>query len=457
MKIINFFKIMVSLGVVFLMTSCDDFLDVKPKGVKQAETVEDYAKLMNAEYMFWMSDTDSKYRSILGYMVDDASLRDTRISTAGERVYTFAKTVYDTSQEDRLWNNEYKKLYIYNTVIKEVLSSEGKEKEKKELYAQALFSRAYIYFRLVNFYAKHYTENSAELGVPLILEPNVDATNIKRATIEQVYSQIVSDLEESFKYLPNSNEDYKFNADKNSYYAMMARIYLCQGNYEKALENANKVLNSYPVLKDYSTLVDADVQAMYDALFPPNDDQTIMARMYVYGFKYNRCYVSEDLMSVYNTDANVEDDFRCQLFTKEDGSDPTKRTYNYPIEYNGGLTTPEIYLIIAECEARIGDISRAMELVNTLRKNRIKNAEVLQTNDKQKALTYVLNERRKEFAGRPEFRLIDLKRLNLNKTITHEFNGKTFTANTNTDSNYFILPIPPNVIQFNPEMKQNER
>ncbi|MBS9768627.1 MAG: RagB/SusD family nutrient uptake outer membrane protein [Flavobacteriaceae bacterium] len=456
MKIINF-KTIIILGVLFMMTSCDDFLDIKPKGVKQAETAEDYAKLMNAENMFWVYDTDNKYKSILGRMGDNATPISTNLSTAGERVYTFAKTVYDESQEDRLWNSEYQKLYIYNTVIKEVLESKGSVSQKNELYAQALFSRAYIYFRLVNFYAKHYTDkNRTELGVPLILEPNVDMVNIKRATIEQVYSQIKSDLDEAFKYLPNSNTDYKFNADKNSYYAMMARIFLCQGNYEKALENANKVLNSYSVLKDYSTLIGAD-NVKFDAeLFPNKDNQTIMARIYFTGLGYKN-YMSEDLISAFNTDGSVENDYRCQLFTKEDNSDATKRIYNYPTNYNGGLTTPEIYLIVAECEARIGNVSRAMELVNTLRKNRIKNAVKLETSDKNKALTYVLNERRKEFAGRPEFRLIDLKRLNLNKTITHEFNGKPYSANTDKDANLFVMPIPPNVIQFNPEMKQNER
>ena len=37
------------------------------------------------------------------------------------------------------------------------------------------------------------------------------------------------------------------------------------------------------------------------------------------------------------------------------------------------MSSPEIYLIAAECEAREGSIERAIALINKLRDNRIKN------------------------------------------------------------------------------------
>lgn len=38
---------------------------------------------------------------------------------------------------------------------------------------------------------------------------------------------------------------------------------------------------------------------------------------------------------------------------------------------NMAMSTPEMYLIAAECEARIGSKDKAMEYINTLRDSRI--------------------------------------------------------------------------------------
>ncbi len=421
----NKIKYIQVFAIILLLTSCDSFLDIKPKGVKQPSSYEDYEKLSNPESMFMLSAG-----KVVGYMTDDATPKDpSRMKAQEINAYTYQPKIYDVSQDDPLWNREYSKIYIYNTIIAEVLDSKGDEAKKKALRAQALFSRAYLYFRLVNMYAKPYTQaNLSAPAVPYVKVPDVSKSGFSRGTIKEFYEQVKADLDEAFKDLSEDNKEFRFDATKTAYFAMLARFYLYQGEYQKALK----------------------AQELYDSLHPMATIQSIFARVYMTTLDWN-VYLSDDLLKVYNTDATTETDQRYQLFTQDDKyGDPSISAYN------SGLTTAEMYLIASECEARIGSITRAMELVNTLRKNRIKNAKVLQTTDKQKALTYVLNERRKEFAGRPEFRLIDLKRLGLGKEIGHESSGKIYTANTN-DVKLFILPIPPNVINFNTGMEQNER
>lgn len=56
-------------------------------------------------------------------------------------------------------------------------------------------------------------------------------------------------------------------------------------------------------------------------------------------------------------------------------------------------------------------------------------------------------------------RYIDLKRLNLEKrfqkTITRKADGQTWILPPN--DNRYILPIPPRVLEYNPEIPQYER
>ena len=124
------------------------------------------------------------------------------------------------------------------------------------------------------------------------------------------------------------------------------------------------------------------------------------------------------------------------------------------------MSTPEIYLIAAECEARVGDVGRAMALVNKLRDNRIKNNTALTATDKDDALKKVLEERRRELAMSGMVRYIDLKRLNqevrFTKSVTHITGDGTFRLEPN--SPLYVLPIPAKVMRFNSKtIQQNER
>ena len=62
---------------------------------------------------------------------------------------------------------------------------------------------------------------------------------------------------------------------------------------------------------------------------------------------------------------------------------------------NMAMSTPEMYLIAAECEARIGSKDKAMEYINTLRDNRIIDNVPLVASDNKDALVKVLEERRR--------------------------------------------------------------
>ena len=97
-----------------------------------------------------------------------------------------------------------------------------------------------------------------------------------------------------------------------------------------------------------------------------------------------------------------------------------------------------------------------IDLLNQLRARRIKDVTPLAAGTAEEALRLVLEERRRELYNHSVERLIDIKRLAKDPatrvTVRHELpSGETIEVDGN-DSR-MILPIPPQVLNFNPGMK----
>ena len=122
-----------------------------------------------------------------------------------------------------------------------------------------------------------------------------------------------------------------------------------------------------------------------------------------------------------------------------------------------GPTVAEMTLIVAECLARSGDASGAMQRVNALRKNRIEKTvyQHLTASSPAVAFKKVLQERRREMPF--TIRWYDLKRLNANDpdnkvTIRRRFYKFNNTSVLKGDglvdytlepnSRHYALPIP---------------
>lgn len=451
-----------------MLTGCNDFLDIKPKGEKIPKTVTDYETLLNYESVQKVSDTYPTY------LTDDVYLPDVAQGTATPglnsveqsilNLYLFKKDVFGEAQDDGFWFASYNRIYYYNTVIDNIMNAEGpSEQQKHSIRAEALISRALEYLYLVNGYAKHYDVRTAETdpGVPLILDEDISKKDLVRASVKDVYAQIQSDLQAALPNLPVQPKGNAFRASKAAGYGILAKMYLYMGNYTEALKAANEVLainNSLLDLKKYAVV---KVQSSIGRTNVPQDIDNpeniyIKFAPYVYGLS-SKVFGSDELISLFS-----EDDMRLQIyFTKNFRNIPTDKYVWAPyLRANLAVSSPEIYLIAAECEARKGSVERAMTLINKLRDNRIKNNTDVVATDRNDALQKVLEERRRELAMSGMVRYIDLKRLNQEsqfaKTVTHVTGEGTFSLEPN--SPLYVLPIPAKVMRFNKNsMKQNER
>lgn len=457
-----------AICVVVMLTGCNDFLDIKPKGEKIPKTVTDYETLLNYESVQKVSDTYPTYLTDDGYLPDVAQGTATPGLNSVEQsilnLYLFKKDVFGEAQDDGFWFASYNRIYYYNTVIDNIMNAEGpSEQQKHSIRAEALISRALEYLYLVNGYAKHYDVRTAETdpGVPLILDEDISKKDLVRASVKDVYAQIQSDLQAALPNLPVQPKGNAFRASKAAGYGILAKMYLYMGNYTEALKAANEVLeinNSLLDLKKYAVVKPQSSIGRTNVPQDIDNPENIYIKFapYVYGLS-SKVFGSDELISLFS-----EDDMRLQVyFTKNFRNIPTDKYVWAPyLRANLAVSSPEIYLIAAECEAREGSIERAIALVNKLRDNRIKNNTDIVATDRNDALQKVLEERRRELAMSGMVRYIDLKRLNQEsqfaKTVTHVTGEGTFSLEPN--SPLYVLPIPAKVMRFNKNsMKQNER
>ena len=457
-----------AICVVVMLTGCNDYLDIKPKGEKIPTTVSDYETLLNYESVQKVSDTYP------AYLTDDVFLPDVAEGTATpglnsvdqsiRNLYLFKKEVFGDAQDDGFWFASYNRIYYYNTVIDNIMNADGSDEQQKlSIRAEALISRALEYLYLVNGYAKYYDVRTAESdpGVPLILDEDISKKNLVRASVKDVYAQIQSDLQTALPNLPMQAKGNAFRASKAAGYGVLAKMYLYMGNYTEALKAANAVLEMNNSLLDLKKYAVVKPQSSIGRTNVPQDIDNpeniyIKFAPYVYGLS-SKVFGSDELISLFS-----EDDMRLQVyFTKNFRNIPTDKYVWAPyLRANLAVSSPEIYLIAAECEAREGSIERAIALINKLRDNRIKNNTDIVATDRNDALQKVLEERRRELAMSGMVRYIDLKRLNQEsqfaKTVTHVTGEGTFRLEPN--SPLYVLPIPAKVMRFNKNsMQQNER
>ena len=447
-------------------TSCDNYLDIQPKGIVIPKKCEDYEALLNYAQLMKSSD------NYPNWLTDDVFIPDVDDMTGGyeslalkeQNLYSFQSETFGDGETDNIWTYGYNRIYYYNVIIEDIMNStDATEQHKLQVQAEALMGRAFEYLILINAYAKHYdpTTASNDPGVPLMLTKNINQSNLERASVQAVYDQIKKDLDEAAKSLPAKPVNNVFRASKPVGYGMLARMYLCMGNYKEALKNAELSLEVNSSLLDLKLYKVIDPEKSIGRLDVPqraDNPENIYVRVPPQVYYMNGgIYGSDELISLFDK----ENDMRYKLyFTRYLGGVTCDYDLWAPYIYaNMAMATPEIYLIAAECEARIGSKDKALKYLDQLRNNRINNNVELSAANNDEALKLVLDERRRELAIQGCTRLIDLKRLNREpqfaKTVIHVINGKEYKLEPNDPK--YILPIPLNVLRFNPDMIPNER
>jgi tetratricopeptide (TPR) repeat protein len=341
------------------------------------------------------------------------------------------------------WLDSYECINICNNVISALAVVNKDDRETVE--GEALFLRSLMYFDLVRFCGKTYEPGvtNSQYGVPLVLLPtgSIGDDDFKgRNTVEEVYTQVIKDLERAASILPTKNGYYATSGAAN---ALLARVYLQKGAYDKARDAADKVIASkvYKLTATYAEAFNNEEYSSEDIFstkFTSADGINQMTEFWStteYGGRDGDIEILEGHLNLYN-----ESDDRLALFWE--GND-AMRSGKWNTQY--GLVNlfrlAEMYLIRAECNQRLGTVVGDTPLNDY---NRIHQRAGLPAATAV-TLDDILYERRLELAHEG-FKLHDVHRLKLN------------VGDLPYNSPKLIYPIPAREMAANPALKgqQNE-
>ena len=270
MKMNNGYFVALLGSAMLLTTSCSD-LDTNPSGSTMSDgqlnevLAQDPSKLKSEvsgmyanmiEYgaiAQWYGDVrhyDFGYASTM--MMMDASGQDEPSQVSGYNWYNKPLRFVDRTANSEttyfIWNQCYKNIKVANDVLKSV-DLENLSDVAKSYVGQAYAMRAFEYFTLIQLYQFTYKGHEDAAGVPLVTEKTTEAeaNNNPRATVKDVYKQIMDDLNIAIDYLTDSRSA-KSEINRQVAYGLRARVNLVMQNWSDAAADAKKAAEGYTPL-----------------------------------------------------------------------------------------------------------------------------------------------------------------------------------------------------------------
>ena len=348
------------------------------------------------------------------------------------------------AQIQATWLDSYVAINRANNVLSALdkVADAGRGKVEGE----ARFIRGVIYFGLVKLWAKAWGDgdNNTNPGVPLILTPTrvvSDKDNAARASVQQVYTQVIDDLTKAENLLTSGTSGF---ATKAAAAGMLSRVYLMQQNYTAARDAANRAIGTAGKALTGSftnAFLDAsnESEMIWRIIVTDQDGTNALKTYYATTANQGRgdVRVQTKHLALYAPDTTT--DVRWKFFTAQ-GSNRMTSKYNERFNDVPVMRLAELLLTRAECNFRLTQTVGATPLadVNAIRAR----AGVPAYTAANLTLAAILRERKLEltFEG---LQLDDVKRTR----------GSVGTLPWN--DNKLILPVPQREIDVNKSLVQN--
>ncbi len=277
------------------------------EGSIESMTLGNYAK-MKEEYFY---KTIHQYGEYGG---DNVALSGTT-SDYLSFCYKYER-VNNNHYPERLWQFTYSIMISINNLIPMIEAEQGSE-EIDHLLGENYFLRALLYFHCCNVFSRPYLDaNGPEnnMGIPIKTEPDPEMKYFPpRASVKQVYDQIVDDatraaklMERSSSAVPKSN----IYASQETAWALLSRVYLYMGEYETSGKYCDSIINS-----GRYKLLEGDEYKTYPRQVPENNTETILSIRMTKDVDYKK-YVMEEY-SVGSMYALINDEGWGEMYPSE--------------------------------------------------------------------------------------------------------------------------------------------
>jgi len=244
-----------------LLAGCDNYLEENPDNRVELNSISKAAQLLTNSY-------SSASYGFTEWMGDNVSFTiGTQKLPNHQEAYNWEEfTQFTQDTPEYFWNSTYDAIAHANEVLAVLDDLPGDENRRDAVKGEALLTRAYGHFMLVNLFGKHYDPQTADrdLGVPYVEEPEqVFIKEYERNTVEEVYDLVERDLLEGLELVDDSfyANSGKYHFTRPAALAFASRFYLFKGDYENCVNYSNQLLGNDPsiYIKDIPNLLEQRV------------------------------------------------------------------------------------------------------------------------------------------------------------------------------------------------------
>ena len=465
------------LGLMVLATSCDNFLDVHPKGeIVGKDLLSERKGFETALYGVYASmRNDKAYGAYMTYYVMDVLAQYFNCPGNSDitdlSAFKYKENPEVTKVFSDIWSTMYQNISYANNILVNLENQSPETLEFYDIYkGEALGLRAYMHFDLLRLYADQATDAKTR-GIVYNTAFSLKPSDILPKT--KVYERIIADLRAAEKLLDNeklyeaaSPED-GFFLDQSIHFnlqaarATLARVYLTQGNIDSAFYYADKVIREGGLELVEKTEIAGDV---IGALSQKETIFGLYAKESFYTRTKEDLYdaVSFKSLNPWNGIATVyqqgggENDYRWAAWFQTISNNLRFVKLTDPYQLSTGnnrpagqipgvnlIRLPEMYYIAAECLLRKND-PKAADYFNAVLESR--GLVALDDRIPAESLTIekITQERYKEFVGEGQT-FFNMKRLNLDiQAIT----GEILPA----ANSIYTVPVPEEEFNYRNEV-----
>jgi len=378
--------------------------------------------------------------------------------------YAYRGRTQDFSTTRIIWNFYYSIIRNVNAISAQV-PADASDERLVYLRARAQALRAYSYFNLVRIYQHRYQDNQGSLGIPLY--DGADINIPSRASVQEVYDLIMSDLDAAYAAVDGYVRGSKEKLDKSVIAGIYARVLLETGtNDTKCAQMAAEAKAAGSLMSSSAWLNEGFSQISNSEWIWGSDingeSSTVYASFFSQVASLNDGYAG--LLGVHKTidkrlyDAIPATDTRKQAFA-DDGSYKNFKFRDFTF-FEGDyvyMRVAEMYLIEAEALARSGNNSQAATVLYNLVSTRDP-GYTLSTNTGQALVDEILLQRRIELWGEG-FAWLDMKRNGV--ALERDYPGSNHAAfgrdNFASGAKEFLFQIPRRELDNNIDINEEDQ